>query len=763
MMTRWLTKMLVALMPLAALADGAGASEFLIRDGDRVVFYGDSITDSEWYPTIVESFVLTRFPAWRNHFSNRGVSGDNSGSIARFERDVIGQQPDFCTYNMGFNDGGYFAFSPAALQKWLANIETSVALARKADPQMRLVLLSPIPNEASVSVDPRWVSREVYPFALLSFGAEEARLAGWLGVPFIDLGLLYGQSMGLGKVVAGASFNLSRDGVHPQREGQAIIASHLLNGLGADPLVAATVIDAARARTLEARRCTIAKLAVADGAIAFTRTCESLPCPLPVEARPFAFLTRFDDTLNADTLAVRGLSAPAYTLFIDDQKIADLATAELAAGVNLSRYLQTPMTMQALRVMDAVRNKQVLEAAFFRQWIFAGKADGAGRPTDKADATDRTAMAAAQKAIVAAEAAAYALNTPKVHAFRLVPSTAKVGRFEFLAAADIGQPRLDVAIEPLAADWNRMAITGNELRVTLKNPGAASRSGTLRWRCGNGWIVAPAELPFTIEAGKTTQTHFAVTAPAGAALVPPPVLDLSWRWSADWAYPLTVSREVEFAPRLAIARATLQPTFSGKLEEWKDATVFALDNLYFINPAVPGKKLLWGGPADLSGKFFLKWDEAALYLAVRVSDDSHLQQADETMFWSQDAVIAAFLMPEAGKPDGRYEFAFGAHAGRGDVICRYWNSAKDAVGPDIRFASHANPQEGTILYEMALPWNRLAPFTQVAGKTFRGTFAVSDADSQPGKGFNYLAWTPGINYGKNPLDFAWITLGAEKQ
>jgi hypothetical protein len=53
----------------------------------------------------------------------------------------------------------------------------------------------------------------------------------------------------------------------------------------------------------------------------------------------------------------------------------------------------------------------------------------------------------------------------------------------------------------------------------------------------------------------------------------------------------------------------------------------------------------------------------------------------------------------------------------------------------------------------------LAPFKPAAGKIFRSTLVVSDADSQLGKGFNYLAWTPGIHYGKNPADFARIVLG----
>ncbi len=54
---------------------GASAPAFPICDGDKVVFYGDNITDGEWYPTMVETYVVTRYPAWRNQFFNRGQGG----------------------------------------------------------------------------------------------------------------------------------------------------------------------------------------------------------------------------------------------------------------------------------------------------------------------------------------------------------------------------------------------------------------------------------------------------------------------------------------------------------------------------------------------------------------------------------------------------------------------------------------------------------------------------------------------------------------
>ena len=145
-------------------------------------------------------------------------------------------------------------------------------------------------------------------------------------------------------------------------------------------------------------------------------------------------------------------------------------------------------------------------------------------------------------------------------------------------------------------------------------------------------------------------------------------------------------------------------------------------------------------------------------LAAMAGDDEHIQNTSEMMMWSQDVLMYALQLTEPGKGEGRYEFGFGAYADC-DAIARYWNSAKDATGPDIQFKSRVDKEKGTCLYETAVPWNRLAPFVPAAGREFRFTLVVGEADSQLGKGFNYLAWTPGINYGKNPADFAIVVLG----
>jgi hypothetical protein len=54
----------------------AAQSKFYLKPGDRVVFYGDSITDQRLYTTFVESYAVTRFPGMNVNFVHSGWGGD---------------------------------------------------------------------------------------------------------------------------------------------------------------------------------------------------------------------------------------------------------------------------------------------------------------------------------------------------------------------------------------------------------------------------------------------------------------------------------------------------------------------------------------------------------------------------------------------------------------------------------------------------------------------------------------------------------------
>src|SRR5947209_13445275 len=111
---RLLLRLVPVILAVSALAASARAQgDFALKDCDRVVFYGDSITDQRLYTTFVETFVVTRFPTLDVSFVHSGwggdrVTGGGGGKIdVRLDRDVFAYKPTVVTVMLGMNDASY--------------------------------------------------------------------------------------------------------------------------------------------------------------------------------------------------------------------------------------------------------------------------------------------------------------------------------------------------------------------------------------------------------------------------------------------------------------------------------------------------------------------------------------------------------------------------------------------------------------------------------------------------------------------------------
>ena len=82
-----------------------------LKNGDSIVFLGDSITHQCLYTQYVEDFFYTRYPHMRLKFHNAGVGGAKAwDALARFDRDVAAYKPKYVTVLLGMNDGRYQTF-----------------------------------------------------------------------------------------------------------------------------------------------------------------------------------------------------------------------------------------------------------------------------------------------------------------------------------------------------------------------------------------------------------------------------------------------------------------------------------------------------------------------------------------------------------------------------------------------------------------------------------------------------------------------------
>jgi hypothetical protein len=84
------------------------ADEFALRDGDTVVFLGDSITAARTYGRIIENYTLLRFPERKVRFLNMGHGGETAaGAATRLDQAVFQTGATVVTVAYGVNDIGW--------------------------------------------------------------------------------------------------------------------------------------------------------------------------------------------------------------------------------------------------------------------------------------------------------------------------------------------------------------------------------------------------------------------------------------------------------------------------------------------------------------------------------------------------------------------------------------------------------------------------------------------------------------------------------
>ena len=129
------------------------ADDFYLKNGDRVVFYGDSITDQRLYTVVTETYVVTRYPTLNTSFIHSGwggdrVTGGGGGPIdVRLRRDVIAYQPTVMTIMLGMNDGHYRAETEDNDKIFFDGYKNIVNTVRAALPNIRITAIEPSPYD----------------------------------------------------------------------------------------------------------------------------------------------------------------------------------------------------------------------------------------------------------------------------------------------------------------------------------------------------------------------------------------------------------------------------------------------------------------------------------------------------------------------------------------------------------------------------------------------------------------------------------------
>jgi lysophospholipase L1-like esterase len=333
----------------------SGESPFLLKNGDTVVFYGDSITDQRLYTTFAETYAVTRFPNLVVKFVHSGwggdrVTGGGGGPInVRLQRDVYPYKPTVMTIMLGMNDGRYKAFDEQIFDTYANGMKDIVTNVKTTIPGIRITLIEPSPYD-DVTRPP--VFAEGYNSVLVRYGAFLKDFAARDNMNFADLNTSVVKELGKANAIdpEGAK-KLLPDRVHPGPGGHLLMAKALLESWNAPSIVTSVEMDAEAGSATRSENTSITGVKT-EGALSWDQTDKALPMPLDMKDAGVALAVRSSDVveaLNQELLRVSGLTGESYRLKIDGEDMGAFTKAQLSDGINLAT-LPTPMMRQAADV-----------------------------------------------------------------------------------------------------------------------------------------------------------------------------------------------------------------------------------------------------------------------------------------------------------------------------------------------------------------------------------------------------------------------------
>lgn len=398
------------------------AEGFALKDGDRVVFYGDSITDQRLYTTFAETYIVTRFPKLDVTFVHSGwggdrVTGGGGGPVdLRLRRDVFAYKPTVMTIMLGMNDGSYRTFDEKIFETYATGYQHIIDSVKKELPGIRITVIQPSPFD-DVTQPPRFEGG--YNAVLLRYSQFVKELAGREKLSIADLNSPVVAALEKAKATdAEVAKKIISDRVHPGPGGHLLMAAELLKSWNAPATVSAVEIDARAKKVSDAKQTKISDLKTGNE-ISWSQLDEALPMPVDLNDPVVALAVKSSDfiqALNQQTLKVTGLTAANYNLKIDGDEMGSFTKEQLAEGINLAT-LPTPMVKQAAEV-----HKLTLQHnnTHFQRWrqIQVPLAESQSPNVQKAVKDLMDALDEEESGVVKQQRAA---AQPKRHQFQLSP------------------------------------------------------------------------------------------------------------------------------------------------------------------------------------------------------------------------------------------------------------------------------------------------------------------------------------------------------
>lgn len=203
-----------------------------LKKGCRLLFQGDSITDMKWgrnqsdrnhylghsYVFLLAARLGVEMPEAQLDFYNRGRSGHAVSNLRkRWQEEAIDLKPDLLTVLIGTNDAG----QQVSVEDYERDYHFILGESRKANPELRLVLMDPFVVRAGKYADEKLYSE--HRAKVEAYGRIVERIAKDFDAVHVKLRDVFDAAA---KAVSPEHWIW--DGIHPLPQGHELIARHWL-------------------------------------------------------------------------------------------------------------------------------------------------------------------------------------------------------------------------------------------------------------------------------------------------------------------------------------------------------------------------------------------------------------------------------------------------------------------------------------------------------------------------------------------------------
>ncbi len=405
-----------------------------LKDGDRFIFIGDSITHGCLYTQYVENYFYTRYPNMRIHFRNAGVSGDRAQDVLnRFDEDIAAFKPTVATILLGMNDGSYKDFDKGIFDTYAKGM--TELLDRLKAINCRVIIMSPTMFDHQawdirIKEKPDYAKGRVvtgYNGVLAYYGKWLQETARERKLGFVDL---FGP-LNLHTVQQrrkNPDFTLIQDAIHPGPDGSFIMAYSLLKQSGeAGPIFNSGVrLVSGQWQSLNPAIVTEVK-GNPGRSVSYTVKPRSLPWTEYGNAPIGTKLTRAGHTASQESHIATGLINGRYDFRMNGQLVGTWDERALSVHAEIEEDPDSPTYQQAMKVvaLNKKRNDEAirpLRNLWGRQKGMLSKKDADKAAYDAWQAEFKTKREELEKTAAKYEEEIYKANKPQTLKIEIMPS-----------------------------------------------------------------------------------------------------------------------------------------------------------------------------------------------------------------------------------------------------------------------------------------------------------------------------------------------------